>query len=213
MRLGAPHSRTPLAVIATVVALAVMAALTGFSAAGTAATGSLGSASRVIAKNDHGKMTSRIVGTASDGSKVTGSFTPLRFVKRDGKQKVKGVIDGIVTHADGTKEKFSGLRTVKVKKINGRSLAGISPRSAAQVGATCDILRLVLGPLDLDLLGLRVHLDRIVLNIVAATGAGNLLGNLLCAITGLLDDGPLAGLLGELNNLLNRILRVLNLGV
>ena len=52
-----------------------------------------------------------------------------------------------------------------------------------------------------------------MLDIIAATGAGNLLGNLLCAITGLLDGGPLAGLLGQLNALLNQILDVLNLGV
>ena len=52
-------------------------------------------------------------------------------------------------------------------------------------------------PLDLDLLGLQVHLDRVVLDIVAQTGAGNLLGNLLCAVTGLLDGG-LNGVLGRL---------------
>ena len=38
----------------------------------------------------------------------------------------------------------------------------------------CDILNLVLGPLDLDLLGLEVHLNRVILNIVAVSGAGNL---------------------------------------
>ena len=79
--------------------------------------------------------------------------------------------------------------------------------------AACDVLHLVLGPLDLDLLGLQVHLDKVVLDIVAATGAGNLLGNLLCAVTGLLDGGPLAGLLGQLNDLLNQILDALNLGI
>ena len=66
----------------------------------------------------------------------------------------------------------------------------------------------MLGPLNLNLLGLRVHLNRVVLDIVAATGAGNLLGNLLCAVTGLLDN---TGLLGQLRlaNVLNRILSVL----
>ena len=128
-------------------------------------------------------MTSKIVGTASDGSKVTGDFTPLRFVKKDGKQQVKGLVQGVVTHADGTKEKFAALRTLKVKKINGKSLSGLTVKSTQSLAA-CDILHLVLGPLDLDLLGLQIHLDKIVLDIVAATGAGNLLGNLLCAITG-----------------------------
>ena len=53
-----------------------------------------------------------------------------------------------------------------------------------------------------------------MLDIVAQTGAGNLLGNLLCAITGLLDGpGPLSALLGQLTDLLNQILDVLNLGL
>ena len=71
---------------------------------------------------------------------------------------------------------------------------------------TCEILDLVLGPLDLDLLGLQVHLDRIELNITAQSGPGNLLGNLLCAVAGLLDQG---GPLTTLTNLLNQILAAL----
>jgi hypothetical protein len=71
--------------------------------------------------------------------------------------------------------------------------------------ATCEILNLVLGPLDLDLLGLVVHLDRIVLDIDAQSGPGNLLGNLLCGITNLLNPGNLRGL----GNTLNRIIGLL----
>ena len=66
-------------------------------------------------------------------------------------------------------------------------------------------------PLNLDILGLQVNLQRVVLDIVAQSGAGNLLGNLLCAVAGLLDGGPLAGLLGQLSTLLNQILGILNL--
>ena len=77
-------------------------------------------------------------------------------------------------------------------------------------GGTCEILTLTLGPLDLDLLGLMVHLDRVVLNITAEPGPGNLLGNLLCAIAGLLDPGPgLATNLQRLVELLNRLLSLL----
>jgi hypothetical protein len=39
----------------------------------------------------------------------------------------------------------------------------------------------------LDLLRLEVDLSRIVLEITAVQGPGNLLGNLLCALVGLLD--------------------------
>jgi len=75
---------------------------------------------------------------------------------------------------------------------------------------TCPVLNLVLGPLDLNLLGLRVHLDRVVLTIVAESGPGNLLGNLLCAITNLLNGGvnlPLSMIV----SLLNQILAILQL--
>ena len=74
---------------------------------------------------------------------------------------------------------------------------------------SCDILRLRLGPLDLDLLGLIIHLDRIVLDITAEAGPGNLLGNLLCAIAGLLDRG--LDLNGVLRDLLGAILGVCRL--
>jgi hypothetical protein len=72
---------------------------------------------------------------------------------------------------------------------------------------TCTILHLVLGPLDLNLLGLKVHLNRVVLDITAQSGSGNLLGNLLCAVAHLLDNtSPSALDLFRLSSLLNRIL-------
>jgi hypothetical protein len=79
------------------------------------------------------------------------------------------------------------------------------PAVAAEQAA-CDILHLVLGPLDLNLLGLRVQLNQVVLDITAVPGAGNLLGNLLCAITGLLDN---TNQLGQLITLLNNLLALL----
>ena len=103
------------------------------------------------------------------------------------------------------------MRTLRVKSINGTPIR-TGPGRAGPRGGACDVLNLVLGPLDLDLLGLQVNLNRVVLNIVAQSGAGNLLGNLLCAVAGLLDGG-LSGLLGRLTNLLNRILGRLGLGL
>ncbi len=88
-----------------------------------------------------------------------------------------------------------------VKRIEGE-------RPGARQLARCDILNLVLGPLDLNLLGLEVHLNRVVLNIVAVSGTGNLLGNLLCAVAGLLDNG---GVLRQISQILNSILAILRL--
>ena len=69
------------------------------------------------------------------------------------------------------------------------------------IGATtCEILHLDIGPISLDLLGLQVNLSEIVLDITAQSGAGNLLGNLLCAVAGLLDQP--AGLAKLLNDIL-----------
>ena len=70
----------------------------------------------------------------------------------------------------------------------------------------CDILNLDLGPLFLDVLGLQVDLSEVHLDITAVRGPGNLLGNLLCAVAGLLDGG---GPLAALDRLLDRIDRIL----
>lgn len=69
--------------------------------------------------------------------------------------------------------------------------------------AACDILNLVLGPLDLNILGLEVHLNQVELDIVAVPGGG-LLGDLLCAVANLLNPlGALIALLEALNDLLD----------
>lgn len=70
--------------------------------------------------------------------------------------------------------------------------------------ARCEILDLTLRPLDLDLLGLVIHLDQVHLTITAESGPGNLLGNLLCGIAGVLDQGiPVNQLANPLNQFLN----------
>ncbi|HET6966214.1 MAG TPA: hypothetical protein VFH58_15670 [Acidimicrobiales bacterium] len=69
--------------------------------------------------------------------------------------------------------------------------------------ASCHILNLTLGPLDLNLLGLVVHLDTVHLTVDAQPGPGNLLGNLLCSVTHLLDNT--GGLGNAITNLLNTI--------
>jgi len=73
--------------------------------------------------------------------------------------------------------------------------------------ATCEILNLVLGPLDLTLLGLNIFLDTVTL-IITADPTGGLLGGLLCAIANLLN-GP-GNTLRGLVNLLNQLLGALS---
>jgi hypothetical protein len=68
----------------------------------------------------------------------------------------------------------------------------------------CQILNLTLQPIDLNLLGLRVRTSRIDVRIEGVPGAGNLLGNLLCGITGILDPASVTP--SQLTALLNAIL-------
>ena len=202
-------SRISKALIMGVLALVMALGLASVGAGAASAVSDTQSARSVVGKSDQGKITSKVVGRTSEGGKVTGSFTPTRFVERDGVLYAKGFLKGKIRQ-DGRVTKFSGIKKMPVKKIHGQSVT--DARTASRVAA-CDILNLVLGPLDLNILGLEIHLQRVVLDIVAVAGAGQLLGNLLCAVAGLLDGGPLAGLLGQLRTLLNQILGLLNLGV
>jgi hypothetical protein len=164
---------------------------------------------KVVGKSDAGKITSTVVGKTATGDAVSGSFTPIKVVERDGVLYMKGFLQGVIADA-GPDTKFSGIKAVPIKKINGKAPTAARAASGA---AACDILNLVLGPLDLNILGLQIDLNQIVLDITAVPGAGNLLGNLLCAVAGLLDGGLLGNLLGQLRDLLNQILGALNLGV
>ena len=91
------------------------------------------------------------------------------------------------------------------------SLVGHSVRKvalfirSATAPATCDVLRLLLGPRDLDLLGRKVHLDRVVLNIVAQADAGSGVRNALCAVTPLVPGS--GNLMSQLRvaNIVNRL--------
>ena len=81
--------------------------------------------------------------------------------------------------------------------------------SAALQSATCEILSLAIGPLDLNLLGLRVELDDcmggpVTLDITADPGGG-LLGDLLCELSNLLSGGG-----GNQNAILQVLRRIAN---
>jgi hypothetical protein len=99
-----------------------------------------------------------------------------------------------------------GTLTGRITDTAGNLLGTIATAVTVPVtnmSGSCSILHLELGPLDLNLLGLTVHLDKVVLDITAQSGSGNLLGNLLCSIANLLNSGgPLSQLVALLNQLL-----------
>jgi len=63
---------------------------------------------------------------------------------------------------------------------------------AFQLGQRCDILTIDIpeGGIHIDLLGLVIDIGPLLIDIFAETGESNLLGNLLCALLGLLDPNP-----------------------
>ncbi len=128
-----------------------------------------------------------IVGTATGGP-FNGTFQLQRFATQNGAVVAVGLLTGTVTTAAGAVTSI--VRTIALP--------------TAITDPTCEILHLDLGPLSLDLLGLQVDLSRVVLDITAQAGAGNLLGNLLCAVAGLLDNP--SGLARLLNQILGALL-------
>jgi hypothetical protein len=84
---------------------------------------------------------------------------------------------------------------------------GATTAQLPDIPGACQVLNLVLGPINLNLLGLVVRTNRINVRIDAVPGPGNLLGNLLCSITNLLNPGSLSGTpLGQLTQILNSLL-------
>jgi len=158
---------------------------------------------------------SSVSGETANGRTVTGTFKPgLSKVGTDGVLKVRGTLRAVIHRkAGGTFRLNKAHVWIPVSSVNGSSTSPTAQQRSAAPSAlaagACKVLNLVLGPLDLDLLGLQVHLDKVVLNIVAQSGAGNLLGNLLCAVAGLLDGPTLSGLLSQVSTLLNSILAIL----
>jgi hypothetical protein len=196
--------------LALVVALA-MSAMAMLYVGGSPASSATGtdraSGFTRVAHSPQGFARSKIVGQTAGGQRVTGSFVPLSFSKKNGHLRARGLLQGVVHRANGTTRTFDVVRTLRVRTIDGQVPgAARAAGGAAAAKATCDILHLTLGPLDLDLLGLKVHLDRVVLDIVAQSGAGQLLGNLLCAVAGLLDGGTLGQILNQLTAILNQLL-------
>ena len=118
----------------------------------------------------------------------------------------KLLFSGTVTRtADGVTESFTDVPGT----LTHTDPAAVSTQAlGANEPGMCDILFLDIGAIHLDLLGLVLDLSPIQLDLDADPGPGNLLGNLLCAVTGLLDGG---GLLTQIIGVLDRINAILGL--
>jgi hypothetical protein len=154
-----------------------------------------------------GNLIVAVTGSIADAP-AAGTFTIKRFVKLGDGLGAEGVLS--LTNTAGS---VATAVTVPVAATTASASSAAGP-SIQQVGE-CEILDLTLGPLDLNLAGLEVHLDVVHLLISAdPTGGllGSLLAGLLCGSGGSLLAGLLQNLAGNLQqviNILNQILSIL----
>lgn len=156
------------------------------------------------------------VAGAGDGHRLAGKLDIQRFEAVDGSVVAVGVLRGTLTDRAGNAARFEeqavaipiatgdrhGSQGVRSTLRKGGLRALVVP---AQVKTVCTVLDLQLVPVDLNLLGLVVTTGPIVARIGANPGPGNLLGNLLCQVLGLLDNFTAASA-GTLANTLNQVL-------
>jgi hypothetical protein len=134
--------------------------------------------------------------TVADVGGATGVFSgtvTITSFAYDEATRTLRVSGNLTNAADGSVQAFANIPATLVAH-------------GAPTAPVCSILDLDIGAIHLDLLGLVVDLAPVHLDITAVSGPGRLLGNLLCALAGLLDPpGPLAAIL-DLINRINAIL-------
>lgn len=182
--------------IASAVVLAMGAGMP--AAMATTASAATSSASSPVAAKPS-PVTAPVTGTftnAAGPGTFSGTFAPTKFHVVHGVLKASGRLTGTLTSANGT----------SLGSVSRAVTLPVNTGAAADAPAACNVLNLVLGPLNLNLLGLVVTLNQVHLNITAVPGAGALLGNLLCDVANLLNSG---GSLSTISTLLNEILSLL----
>jgi len=110
---------------------------------------------------------------------------------------------------------LSGLTSTQLTGLTSILNSGVQAATApsAVTAASTNVLNLSLGPVDLNLLGLNVHLDNcnngpITVDVIAHSGPGNLLGNLVGGLSHLLDGNTsLAALTQRLDQIATQIIR------
>jgi hypothetical protein len=195
-----------------IAAIAAAASLLCAAATAPVASAASGSAPQVHGYNFPALYNVPVTGAATKGGKqFKGTLDIQRFVSRNGKPYAVGTLKGTL----------GGHRVTRYGVMMPASLeqkTTASTSRAAHAAASCPVLHLVLGPIKLNLLGLVVTLgggpnmdQPIVLDITAVSGPGNLLGNLLCGVSNLLNSNGLSPSqiqadLQSLTNLLNQLL-------
>ena len=141
-----------------------------------------------------GKVAVPVSGTTSNGGAFKGKVVIPKITYRETTDsfRIAGTLVGKVTNPNGTQKAVNEDFATKLTLSQG----GDSKQRR------CEILDLDIGAIHLDLLGLVVNIAPIHINVTAVSGAGNLLGNLLCAVAVLLDQANVFDLATFLNILL-----------
>src|SRR5438034_10410387 len=109
---------------------------------------------------------------------LTVKFTVTKFIKRHHRLYAVGAA---IAQFNPTAENPNHLPTKAVRRTFTARVLHVRRFASAQ--KICPVLDLTVGPLDLNLLGLMVHLDKVHLTITA-DDEGGILGQLLCGIGG-----------------------------
>jgi hypothetical protein len=153
-------------------------------------------------------MSVPISGNAKGGGNLTGTFTILQFVRINDDNPNLPQIGAFGTLVARTARGDTLVSQIVMPVVARAGAATATPGPSIQ--QVCEILDLTLGPLDLNLAGLEVHLDTVHL-LIEANPAGGLLGQLL---SGLLCGGNLGGILSgliqDIIDFLNQILGILS---
>ena len=147
-------------------------------------------------------LTGSVVSTG--GGSFTGTLILQRFAVRHGQPVAIGAVSGTIRTLTSSRTVLHALIELPVSVGQG---AGFQPQRGTSnldgptlrfVQATCEIVNVSIGGTDLDLLGLTLHLDPVVLALDG--NSGGVLGNLVCQVLALVNN--VVGLVGILNLIL-----------
>ena len=125
-----------------------------------------------------------------NGAPATGTFRPDHAVRNGNGVDLVGRLQ--LKSAKGNLNQ--GNVAIPLVLPTPAATPSVAAPAAVTPQAVCQVLNLVLGPLHLNLLGLHIDLNQVVLNITADPNGG-ILGSLLCSLAGGPTGGALSGLL------------------
>ena len=203
----------------TRVRLGLAAALVALVAGGTVATASAVAAQGGAPNANTVPALHRVPvqGVGKGGKQFKGTYAIQRFAVKGDKVVAIGIVTG--TFKNRHVSRSNVMFPAKLVAPGNTKTSSKSTRQST--GGTCTILHLVLGPINLSLLGLNVNLgggiitpgqqaeEPITLNVTGTQGGG-LLGNLLCGLDNAIGgSGGTAGILGQLSTQLQQLAQTL----